>query len=279
MCLQFRFLQLFGSMQTNRTRNKYAQFSLEQRNDYIQKVMDSKKRRASKRNNEENNVHVENKRARYSTFTNEEKLQYIQNVKESRRRKKRQRRTNWLLKAQIATYDSQGQTQYDPVCSELHELHNMHSCIHCAAKKFEYEPPTFCCHNGQIKLVSNDVPHELYSLFISQTEEAKEFRKHIRAYNSIFSFTSLGVNLDKDLASTRRGIYTFRAQGQIYHNFPALIPKDNEPCYFQLYFYDTDNELQNRMRILEDANLSEATVSKLMEIFKGNPYAQFLRWH
>ena len=83
---------------------------------------------------------------------------------------------------------------------------------------------------------------------MSQTEKAIEFRKNIRSYNNMFSFTYFGVSLDKNLASLRQGIYTFRVHGQIYHDFPALVPEENNLCYFQLYFYDIGNELQNRMR-------------------------------
>ena len=93
----------------------------------------------------------------------------------------------------------------------------------------------------------------------------------------MFSFTSFGVSLDKDLASWRQYIYTFRAYGQIYHDLPALVLEENNSCYFQLYFYDTDNELQNRMIIQYNENLSTKVVEKLMKILKQNPYAQVLR--
>ena len=59
----------------------------------------------------------------------------------------------------------------------------------------------------------------------------------------MFTSTFFGVNLGKDLASLRQYIYTFRAYGQIYYDLPALVLEENNPCYFQLYFYDTGNEL------------------------------------
>ena len=93
----------------------------------------------------------------------------------------------------------------------------------------------------------------------------------------MFSFTSFGISLDEDLAFLRQCIYTFRAYGQIYHDLPALVLEENNPCYFQLYFYDTDNELQNRMRTQYNENLSAKVVEKLMKILKQNPYAQVLR--
>ena len=98
-----------------------------------------------------------------------------------------------------------------------------------------------------MKLAVTFIPEQLYQLFVFQTEKAIEFRKNIRSYNSMFSFTSFGVR-DKDLAFLRQGIYTFRALWQKYHDLPTLVSKENNPYYFQLYFYDTGNELQNRMR-------------------------------
>ncbi|XP_049382812.1 uncharacterized protein LOC125847172 [Solanum stenotomum] len=70
-------------------------------------------------------------------------------------------------------------------------------------------------------------------------------------------------------------VYNFKAQGQIYHDLPSLIPKDEKPRYFQLYFYDTDHEMVNRMSILEDAKLSEELMGKIRKIMNQNPYAQF----
>ena len=37
----------------------------------------------------------------------------------------------------------------------------------CYAKKFENEPNGFCCANGEVKLVINESPPELLSLFTS----------------------------------------------------------------------------------------------------------------
>ncbi|XP_057803005.1 uncharacterized protein LOC131018296 [Salvia miltiorrhiza] len=107
--------------------------------------------------------------------------------------------------------------------SLLHELKNVPDCIHCGARIFEYEPPTFCCDNGKVKLAFSEVPTQLDELFTAQSEEAIDFRRNIRAYNSIFSFTSFGVKLDKELASARQGVYYFRAQGMVYHDLPGLM--------------------------------------------------------
>ncbi|KAL3515051.1 hypothetical protein ACH5RR_021953 [Cinchona calisaya] len=106
------------------------------------------------------------------------------------------------------------------------------------AKKFQYESTSFCCDNGNIKLACPEISEELHDLFTSQSEESIEFQRNIRAYNNIFSFMSFGVKLNKDLASNKKGVYTFRVQGQIYHDLPGLIPNEDGRIYFQLYFYD-----------------------------------------
>lgn len=43
----------------------------------------------------------------------------------------------------------------------------------------------------------------------------------------------------------------------------------------QLYFYDTDNEVQNRMKI--SSNFAEPTLIVLIETLKTNPYSKFFR--
>lgn len=166
---------------------------------------------------------------------------------------------------------------YDPVCSNIHELKIVPNCVHCGALRFECEPPTFCCGSGKIKLAPIEIPEELYELYSSQSAEATEFRNNIRALNSIFCFTSFGVKLDKELASARRGVYTFRAQGMAYHSLPGLLPNEDGPGYFQLYFVETENEIENRMKILTNSTLCEATVKKLMKILEVNPYVKFFR--
>lgn len=135
---------------------------------------------------------------------------------------------------------------------------------YCYVGRFEYEPPTFCCTSGFIKLAPNKVATDLYEC-LWLTEEAKLFRKNIRAYNSIFALTSFGFNY-KDLVSSRKGVCSFKGQGQAYHDLPSLIPQDDRPRYFQLYFYDTEHELANKMLILQDANLSEEVMGKIRQI-------------
>jgi hypothetical protein len=120
---------------------------------------------------------------------------------------------------------------YDFVYRGLPENHlvlkKVPNCEFCRAKRFPGEGPAFCCRKGCINIFIPEVPDELRHLFTSQTDSnAKYFRKHIRYFNSHFSFTSFGVSVDRQLATAKgTGVYTFKAQGQI-----CLVVKDHGIC-------------------------------------------------
>nr|XP_016466763.1 PREDICTED: uncharacterized protein LOC107789465 [Nicotiana tabacum] len=148
-------------------------------------------------------------------------------------------------------------------------------CKFCSAKRFQYEPPTFCCGSGTIKLTSHQMPTKLRNLFLGNSVESKHFRTYIRTYNNLFAFTSLGVKYDKDLAKRSSGIYTFRVQGKMYHWINNLHTTDDKPRNIQLYIYDNCNDLAHRMAC--SARIHESVVKELMDILSINPYSVFLR--
>jgi hypothetical protein len=118
-----------------------------------------------------------------------------------------------------------------------------------------------CCKNGNVTITQLAAPEELQHLFSETTMEGRHFRQHIRSYNHIMSFTSFGVHLDETVLATGRGIYTFRAQGSIYHKIGGFHPNQgSRPRFLQLYIYDTDNELQNRMT--ENPQLNQVVVCR-----------------
>ncbi|KAI5403832.1 hypothetical protein KIW84_051110 [Lathyrus oleraceus] len=88
---------------------------------------------------------------------------------------------------------------------------------------------------------------------------------------------STGVHVDESLVATGRGIYTFRAQDAIYHKIGGFHPNQgSRPHYLQLYIYDTDHELQNRMR--ENPILNQAVVYKLQKLLhQCNPFVIVFR--
>ncbi|KAL4554351.1 hypothetical protein LXL04_039572 [Taraxacum kok-saghyz] len=139
-------------------------------------------------------------------------------------------------------------------------------CNHCGAIKFKSEFVTFCCMNGKTKLASTHIPPELFHLFTSQDEIGHMFRDNIRAYNTNFSFTSMGVTLDNDLSNKKSGVYTFRAHGGIYHRIDQLVPRDGKPRYLQLYFYDSETEFTHRLKW---ANLDKTIIRYLTASLVG----------
>ncbi|KAF8393421.1 hypothetical protein HHK36_021665 [Tetracentron sinense] len=150
-------------------------------------------------------------------------------------------------------------------------------CNHCNAKLFQFESKNLCCNNGNVNLPSLAAPQELLNLYSGDTAEAIHFRRFIRSYNSVFAFTSMGVKIDENLANGRDGVYTFRAQGVVYHKIGSLFPTEgSRPRYIQMYIYDTDHEIENRMA--ENNLLHIEIVTKLKQILDAhNPFVNIFR--
>ncbi|XP_031094289.1 uncharacterized protein LOC115998774 [Ipomoea triloba] len=120
------------------------------------------------------------------------------------------------------------------------------------------------------------MPLVLKNLYTGVDDASKNFRTCVRTYNNTFAFTSLGIHqYDKNLCKRNKGIYTFKVQGQIYHFINDLLPDGCPPRNLQLYFYDTDHEIQNRVESV--ARLEENIVKALIEVMSCNPYATFFR--
>jgi len=105
---------------------------------------------------------------------------------------------------------------------------------------------------------------------------------HIRQYNSIFAFTSLGVHIDRSI-NTGNGPYVFRINGVVHHRIGSLLPEPgNRPEYAQLYIYDTEHEVSNRLGILRNDDSSNdldpnivADIIKMLDTY--NPLVQKFR--
>ncbi|KAL7181358.1 hypothetical protein ACSBR1_040276 [Camellia fascicularis] len=80
-------------------------------------------------------------------------------------------------------------------------------------------------------------------------DDGQHFRANIRTYNNLFAFTSMDIKLDTKVATKQKGIYTFRAQRQIYHYINSLQSPNTTSKYLQFYFFDTDHELQHHCQI------------------------------
>lgn len=157
--------------------------------------------------------------------------------------------------------------------NEPFSLPSVTDCHHCGAKKFPYETPKFCCSGGNTSLYPTQIPPQLQKLYSGFGPDSMDFLQYIKPYNDIFAFTSMGVHLDPVYAKRTNGIYTFRAQGQIYHFIDSLYPSGQMPAYLQLYFYDTEKEVENRKA--DKDKLREDIISELIDVLNTNPYSQF----
>ncbi|KAI5381776.1 uncharacterized protein LOC127113024 [Lathyrus oleraceus] len=95
-------------------------------------------------------------------------------------------------------------------------------CRHRNARLFHHESRDTCCNGGKVSFSRVDAPIELQQLFLDGSTEGKHLRQHIRSYNHVLSFTSIGVHVDENIIASGRGIYTFRAQGAFYHNIGGI---------------------------------------------------------
>ncbi|AQK55106.1 hypothetical protein ZEAMMB73_Zm00001d051768 [Zea mays] len=169
---------------------------------------------------------------------------------------------------------------YSNIPKETHLLNAVADCDYCKAKKFQYEPPGFCCRNGQIDLAPFETPSQLRRLWGCADADARHFRDNIRFFNDYFSFTSLYCCLDSMTTNMDCGIYMFRAHGMMYHNLRSFGREVGaEHKHLELYFYDDDPSLEHRYRKCRQEQLEKdkAVIKQLVEILKGNPYSEHLR--
>lgn len=65
--------------------------------------------------------------------------------------------------------------------------------------------------------------------------QSNELHRSIHGYNSVFTFTSMGSIMDKNLANMNDGMHTFEVQEQVHHYFPTLYPTDDQSRFLNLY--------------------------------------------
>lgn len=96
-----------------------------------------------------------------------------------------------------------------------------------------------CCREGRVSIPALREPPDLLDKLLdpSKDHRSTHFIENIRAYNAIFAFTSMGVNIDNKI-NDGHGPYVFRVSGQNYHRIGSLLPPEGcKPTYAQLYIY------------------------------------------
>jgi len=72
----------------------------------------------------------------------------------------------------------------------------------------------------------------------------------------MFAMTSMGGKVDHRI-NDGRGPYIFKLNNQNHHRIETLLPVDGlSPNFAQLYLYDTENEVSNRINALNQSNNS-----------------------
>ncbi|XP_031107327.1 uncharacterized protein LOC116012010 [Ipomoea triloba] len=141
-----------------------------------------------------------------------------------------------------------------------------------------------CCGHGKIKLPKMvPPPKRIFNLFFARGKKRNEFLKHIRSFNNMFSFTSLGAKVDKSI-NLGNCPPIFRINGQNYHLMGGLMPDPGKsPKFAQLYIHDTENEVENRINAFSGADPNDQTHVDIVQDIKQdldehNVLVQSFRW-
>ena len=96
----------------------------------------------------------------------------------------------------------------------------------------------------------------------------------LKVYKFDWLITTLGISKNNNCTNMNSGVYTFRAQGKLYHNMHSFGPNSRTE-HLQLYFYDDDPSLIHRKESTKD--LDQEVVRKVVDILRGNPYSKQFR--
>ena len=124
-----------------------------------------------------------------------------------------------------------------------------------------------CCQQGKVVVDFLKQPPEYLKELLDYRGDMRsiKFREQIRAYNSIFSFTSMGAKIDRTV-NLCPGPYVYKISGQNYHRIGGLIPSHgNPPKFTQLYVHDTENEIPNRLSFLKSGDSSKDLDATIVE--------------
>ena len=156
-------------------------------------------------------------------------------------------------------------------------------CNHCGALHWieervsgssEYES---CCKRGDVKLDSFEPPPPLLqNLLTARTRIGRQYRKHLRQYNSALAFISVNYRADTRVAFQGQGPKFFMIQGDLYHMGGPLAPSDDQPRFAQLFFYDPEEATSIRTK--RHSNLNSEVMRQLTEmLYTSNPFIELYK--
>ncbi|PNY07550.1 helicase-like protein [Trifolium pratense] len=140
---------------------------------------------------------------------------------------------------------------------------------------------SLCCSQGDIELAPyKQLPQPLYNLYHGRDSRSNFFIENIRSFNSMFAFTSMGGRIHTSINSGNAPP-AFVLNGENYHLIGSLLPlPDRPPKFAQLYIYDTENEISNRMSSVGMTDDPVAFKSSIVRDIRyaldscGNPYVR-----
>uniref|UniRef100_T1IHM1 Uncharacterized protein n=1 Tax=Strigamia maritima TaxID=126957 RepID=T1IHM1_STRMM len=143
-------------------------------------------------------------------------------------------------------------------------------CPYCGALHFKGEIlSSRCCHKGKVKLPPlKKYPEPLKDLLLGSDKRSRDFRTHIRQYNSLLSFASMIATVPPlPPSSSGKAPYCYRIHRAVYHEASALRDEtDRNPSFAQLYMYDARQAAQYRMKRFH--NSTEADEQLMTELHK-----------
>ncbi|XP_012841939.1 PREDICTED: uncharacterized protein LOC105962187 [Erythranthe guttata] len=128
---------------------------------------------------------------------------------------------------------------------------------------------SLCCQKDKVQLpYMKNAPPTLSNLLFGTDRQSKHFQDNIRSYNMMFAFTSLGGKVQTSI-NTGAGPYTFLLQGQNYHLLGSMLPEEGaRPKFAQLYIFDTENEVRNRIDAVRSGNGSNNLDTQIVASLK-----------
>lgn len=124
-----------------------------------------------------------------------------------------------------------------------------------------------CCREGRVRLPVLQPPPELLKLLLTPNgcADSNHFRDLIRTYNSLLSMTSIGCRVDERI-NNGSAPYVFKISGELYHRIGSLLPlPDSRPSFLQLYIFDTEHEVENRIAPFSDTSKDRQVRPRLVE--------------
>lgn len=89
----------------------------------------------------------------------------------------------------------------------------------------------------------------------------------------------MNANLDQAYANSLHGAYAFRIHGAVHHLISSsLLPENNDnhqPKFAQIYIFDAENELSNRINVAGNRTINESTMNSLQQMMHDfNPFVR-----